>query len=155
MLWPAAFLDPGSGRIGRPSLWLHKASPLMKDPAQQLRRPEAWKPAYRPPPVSFDPVRPPVGRRREDAERWRGEADCQFQRSKVSCCDITVLIAGGCSRMPEKESRANRMDKRWWLELTDFACSPRRQHDCPRWRIAGAGLILRLPQETLYHDCRG
>jgi len=44
------------------------------------------------------------------------------------------------------------------LEFTDnqcFAGSPRRQHDCPRWGIAGAGLILRVPQETLYHDCRG
>jgi hypothetical protein len=46
MLWTAAFLDPGSGRIGRRSLRLHKAPLLMKDLAQQLRRPEAWKPTH-------------------------------------------------------------------------------------------------------------
>ena len=40
MLWTAAFLDPGWGRIGRRSLWLHKVPPLMKGLAQQLRRPE-------------------------------------------------------------------------------------------------------------------
>src|SRR5580700_3687253 len=62
MLWTAAFLDPGSGRIGRRSLWLHKAPPLMKDLAQQLLRPEAWKPTHLPQLVSFDPVRPPASR---------------------------------------------------------------------------------------------
>src|ERR1700723_933431 len=94
MLWPTEFLDPGSGRIGRRSLWLHKAPPLMKDLAQQLRRPKAWKPTHLSPLVSFDPVRPPASRPREDAERWRGEADCQCQPSRVSCCDITVPIPG-------------------------------------------------------------
>lgn len=75
-----------------------QSSPLlMKDLAQQLRRPEAWKPTHPPPLVSFDPVRPPASRPREGAERWRGEADCQFQPSRVSSCDITVLITGGCS----------------------------------------------------------
>src|ERR1700722_9285483 len=99
MLWPTEFLDPGSGRIGRRSLWLHKAPPLMKDLAQQLRRPEAWKPTHLSPLVSFDPVRPPASRPREDAERWRGEGDCRFQPSRVSCCDITVLVATGFSKV--------------------------------------------------------
>src|ERR1700733_13086292 len=99
MLWPTEFLDPGSGRIGRRSLWLHKAPPLMKDLAQQLRRPEAWKPTHLSPLVSFDSVRPPTSRPREDAERWRGEPDCQCQPSMVSCCDIIVLIPGRCSNV--------------------------------------------------------
>jgi hypothetical protein len=62
------------GRIGTRSLWLHKAPPLMKDLAQQLRRPKAWKPTHLSPLVSFDPVRPPASRPLEGAERRRGGA---------------------------------------------------------------------------------
>jgi hypothetical protein len=68
--WTAAFLDPGSGRIGRRSLRLHIAPLLVKDLAQQLRRPEAWEPTHPPPLVSSDPVRPPASHPREDTGRF-------------------------------------------------------------------------------------
>jgi hypothetical protein len=109
MLWPAEFLDPGSGRIGRRSLWLHKAPPLMKDLAQQLRCPEAWKPTHLSPLVSFDPVRLRASRPRENAERWRGVGDCRFQPSRVSCCDITCW-----SLLASRRSSGTRMATQWW-----------------------------------------
>jgi len=50
----------GIGRIGNRSLWLCKTPLLMKGLAQQLRRPEAWKPTHPLPLFSSGPVRPPA-----------------------------------------------------------------------------------------------
>src|ERR1700733_13610096 len=61
---------------------------------------------------SFDPVRPPNNRPR-DADRWRGEADGQFQPSRASCFDITVLVTerfANCARLTRQTILLRAMD---------------------------------------------